>query len=112
MWRRFSSDMREDNGRTSFSIREAGAALAKIARPLGLRSTAGIVLGFEENAMNSVVARFVDGRVMKGMTADFSPAKDLFHLIVSSAPRGAPPMEVSMKDLKALFFVKDFSGNP
>ena len=62
--------------------------------------------------MNNVVARFADGRVIKGTTADFSPVKDLFHVIVSSAPAGTPPMELSTKDLKCLFFVKDLSGNP
>ena len=61
--------------------------------------------------MNKVVARFADGRVLKGMTADFVPAKDLFHVSVVDAPAGTPPVEVRTKHLKALFFVKDFVGN-
>ena len=36
--------------------------------------------------MNKIVARFADGRIVKGMTADFSPAKDLFHVSVANAP--------------------------
>ena len=62
--------------------------------------------------MNKVVVRFADGRIVKGMTADFIPGKDLFHLSVVDAPTGTPPLEIHAKDLKALFFVKDFAGNP
>jgi hypothetical protein len=61
--------------------------------------------------MNNVVARFADGRIIKGSTADFSPVKDTFHVIVSTASAGTPPLEINNKDLKALFFVKDFGGN-
>jgi hypothetical protein len=62
--------------------------------------------------MNKVVARFADGRVVKGTTADFFPAKDLFHVSVGTAPAGTKPVEIHTKDLKALFFVKDFAGEP
>jgi hypothetical protein len=60
--------------------------------------------------MNNVVARFADGLIVKGMTADFSPAKDLFHVIVAAS--GSPPVEIQTKDLKTLFFVKDLVGDP
>lgn len=62
--------------------------------------------------MNKIVARFADGRTVKGMTADFFPTKDLFHVNVATAPAGAKPVEINTKDLKALFFVKDFAGDP
>ena len=62
--------------------------------------------------MNKVVARFADGRLLKGMTADFFPNKDLFHVSDAFAEPGAEPVEVRAQDLKALFFVKDFAGNP
>lgn len=62
--------------------------------------------------MNKIVARFQDGRIVKGTTADFFPNKDSFHVLSSDAPAGAKPEEVRTKDLKALFFVKDFRGNP
>lgn len=62
--------------------------------------------------MNKVVARFADGRLVKGMTADFFPGKDLFHVSEAGAPDGANPTEIRTKDLKALFFVKDLAGNP
>ena len=62
--------------------------------------------------MNRVVVRFTDGRIVKGMTADFIPTKDLFHVSVMDAPPQTPPLEVHTNDMKALFFVKDFAGNP
>ena len=66
----------------------------------------------EEEIMNKVVARFADGRMIKGMTADFYPGKDLFHVSVFNAPAEEKPVEISTKDMKALFFVKDFLGDP
>jgi len=62
--------------------------------------------------MNKVVARLIDGRTIKGMTADFFPGKDIFHLRPANAPEGAKTVEISTKDLKALFFVKDYKGDP
>ena len=62
--------------------------------------------------MNRVVVRFADGRILKGTTADFFPNKDSFHVSVEAAPDGDKPLEVNTQDLKALYFVKDFEGNP
>jgi hypothetical protein len=62
--------------------------------------------------VNKVVARFADGRIIKGMTADFFPNKDAFHVSTVNAAGVAAPMEISTRDLKALFFVKDFEGDP
>lgn len=61
--------------------------------------------------MNRVVARFSDGRMVKGSTSDFVPTKDVFHVAASDTP-GAKPVPIQVKDLKALFFVKDFAGKP
>jgi hypothetical protein len=62
--------------------------------------------------VNKIVVRFQDGRIIKGTTADFFPNKDLFHVTASTAPPGAKPEEVRTKEMKALFFVKDFAGDP
>ncbi len=62
--------------------------------------------------MNKVVARFNDGHTVKGVTTDFVPTKDRFHVSETSAGPGAKPLEIETKDLKALFFVKDYAGDP
>jgi hypothetical protein len=58
-----------------------------------------------------VVVRYADGRVVKGMTQDFFPNKDRFHLR-SDTTASEEPAEVLIRDLKAVFFVKDFDGKP
>jgi hypothetical protein len=60
---------------------------------------------------NRVVARFRDGRLLKGYTHDFMPNKDTFHL-VSGMDNGKETIEeVNIADLKSIFFVKTFDGN-
>ena len=60
---------------------------------------------------SAVVARFLDGRVLKGATHDFAPHKSLFHLSVWGDP-GARSLAVPVGALKALFFVRTYEGNP
>lgn len=61
--------------------------------------------------MNRIVAHFQDGRVLKGFTNDFLPAKAQFHMTVDEQGKGAPPLQVQVPELKALFFVKTFEGD-
>jgi hypothetical protein len=62
--------------------------------------------------MNEIVARYVDGRVVKGVTNDFLPAKDRFHLFLAGSAPGTRASEILVAELKALFFVKDLGGAP
>jgi hypothetical protein len=57
--------------------------------------------------VNKVAIRFKDGRVLKGTTHDFVPGKAIFHL---NQHDSGQMCEVRMDDLKAVFFVKDFTG--
>ncbi|MBI5664637.1 MAG: hypothetical protein HZC49_06075 [Nitrospirae bacterium] len=57
--------------------------------------------------LNKVVARFKDGTLMKGTTADFFPTKKEFHLTLMSGEI----VQIDVERLKALFFVKDLEGN-
>jgi hypothetical protein len=50
--------------------------------------------------------------MVKGSTSDFVPAKEFFHVAAADAPVGTKPTLVHVKDLKAIFFVKDFAGQP
>jgi hypothetical protein len=58
-----------------------------------------------------VVARYINGSVLKGFTQDFLPNKDRFHLHPAEKASGEAK-EVLIKELKAIFFVQDFAGNP
>jgi hypothetical protein len=60
---------------------------------------------------NKIVVRYQDGRLAKGFTSDFMPNKDVFHVVPMNAPPGSKPDTINMQDLKAIFFVKDFTGN-
>jgi hypothetical protein len=60
---------------------------------------------------SSVVARFLDGRVLKGTTHDFAPQKPFFHLSIWGEPN-AKAITVPIGALKALFFVKSYQGDP
>ncbi len=60
---------------------------------------------------SAVVARFADGRVLKGTTHDFAPHKPVFHLTVSDDPT-ARALAIPVGALKALFFVRTYDGNP
>lgn len=59
-----------------------------------------------------VVIRYVDGKIIKGHTNDFFPNKPKFHLHPVSSSPAEEGIEVLIKDLKAVFFVHDFEGNP
>ncbi len=61
---------------------------------------------------NKVVARFLDGRVLKGTTSDFMPSKDFFHLMPADGNPGTQIQSINLRDCKAVFFVKDFTGKP
>lgn len=58
---------------------------------------------------NLVVARYRDGRIVKGTTYDFGPQKKAFHMI-PLGEEGRKVSEVLFSDLKAVFFVKSLEG--
>jgi hypothetical protein len=61
---------------------------------------------------NKIVVRYQDGRVMKGITSDFMPNKDIFHILPVDAQPHEKPLPVPVRELKAVFFVKNFAGDP
>jgi hypothetical protein len=58
-------------------------------------------------AANAIVARFADGRIIKGVSLDVAPERPTCH--VRTADGGMH--EVALRDLKALFFVKHLDGD-
>jgi hypothetical protein len=59
-----------------------------------------------------IIVRFADGRIMKGYTQNFSPNKPTFHLRPADQQVSEETIEVLVQELKAVFFVRDFSGDP
>jgi hypothetical protein len=64
-----------------------------------------------QTGLNKAVVGFLDGRRVRGHVFDFSPLKDRFHLAPEADPLQGKRSEILLKDLKAIFFVKDFAGN-
>jgi hypothetical protein len=55
-----------------------------------------------------VAVRYLDGRVLKGWTADFKPLCSFFLV----RHEDGTSTRVDTRELKALFFIKSMSGNP
>ncbi len=62
--------------------------------------------------LNKVVVACMDGRRIKGYLFNFSALKDSFNLLPTDNPLQERGTRVDLKDVKAIFFVKDFTGNP
>jgi len=61
---------------------------------------------------NKVVVRYRNGKIIRGYTQNFFPNKPGFHVLPHDAKNPNDFVEVSIEDLKAVFFVRDFMGNP
>jgi uncharacterized protein DUF6982 len=59
-----------------------------------------------------IVARYGDGKIIKGWTPDFFPKKLFFHVYKSISESAGEGVHVFLKELKAIFFVKYFEGDP
>jgi hypothetical protein len=57
---------------------------------------------------NKIVARYRDGRTVKGASMDIDPGRPVCHV---RTPENGKTVEVRLKDLKALFFVRSLEGD-
>lgn len=57
---------------------------------------------------NKVIARCLDGRLLKGIGLDIDPARPTFHIRASDGKA----TEVRLDEIKALSFVHSLEGNP
>ena len=64
----------------------------------------------QSTGWQKVIARFNDGRIVYGYTNDFHPSKNQLHL--SPNPRQSDSTYIPLAQLKALFFVREFTGDP
>jgi hypothetical protein len=63
-------------------------------------------------AWQKIVVRYRDGALLKGYTLDFHPSRGHFSVWPSIKAAASERVLVPHSRLKAVFFVKDFDGNP
>lgn len=80
-------------------------ALAAVTRPESQPAPAAQRVSWQR-----VVARFRNGKVVRGYTNDFHPSKTHLHLTPEDKP--GDTLFVAISQLKAVFFVRDFAGDP
>jgi hypothetical protein len=64
------------------------------------------------SAFQKIVVRYADGKILKGHVQDFHPARPQFSLWPSISATPRERVVVPVARLKAVFFVRDFNGNP
>ncbi len=60
-----------------------------------------------ERVCTKVVAHYQNGKVVKGLTTDFNPYGERFHILEA----GAGSQEIVVAELKGVYFVKDLDGD-
>ena len=73
-------------------------------------TTIGATTGASAIAGRMVIARFRDGRLLKGTTQDFAPNRESFH-VYEGGDVSSKAVEIQLEELKAVLYVKDFEGN-
>jgi len=56
-----------------------------------------------------IVVHMKNGKIHKGITHDFDPATESFHVL--PAEGGGVPLSIGLEQMKALFYVRDYIGN-
>ena len=106
-----------------FRLLQAGGYLLELLTS-GVAEAAGVATGTSTDTdlppaateavggWQKIVVRYREGRMLKGFTHDFHPSRTQFTLwpAINSAPNER--MYVPTSQLKAVFFVRDFNGNP
>jgi hypothetical protein len=112
----FPRGCRLDSWHLSFLKAAAHLAtvITEIDHVLGARERAATADAKRDLAVGwkRLVARYLDGRLLKGFNVDFAPANGLVH--VWTVPNGPETSRITvpLRHLKALFFVHDHEGDP
>jgi hypothetical protein len=85
-------------------------------KPVGVKRVIRSLMGEKSQTVpiqNLVVARYQDGKIIRGVTHDFGPQKKVFH--VTTVERHGKTVagkvfEIFLSELKAVFFVKSLEG--
>ena len=112
--RRLPARMQSELGATSSRLAALidHCAASGINRSGNASLPAPVAVPQTDSALQKIVVRFADGQIVKGFTQDFHPSRPQFSLwqTVNAAP--SERVIVPIPRLKAVFFVKDFNGNP
>jgi hypothetical protein len=65
-----------------------------------------------EEGWSKLVVKYLDDRLVKGFSQDFHPSRAHFHIARSIQSAPLAPVLVPISQLKAVFFVRDFAGDP
>lgn len=69
------------------------------------------LIGLSNVGRNRIVVRYANDKVVKGYTYNFSPNRSSFHIELISGGNEGKGIEVALKDIKGVFFVRDFTGD-
>ena len=60
---------------------------------------------------HKIVLKYQNGKIIKGWVDNFNPNREIFFLHPLKEYSGSEKLDIKVKELKAIFFVKDFIGN-
>ncbi len=110
----FGRDMRPAEGH--FHLLKATAHLVALVLDLDPPSSAALGVEAPERTAPQgackIVVRYADGRLLKGYTSDFLATKPYLHLVPTLHAPDIARISVPIGQLKAVFFVRDFDGEP
>jgi uncharacterized protein DUF6982/PilZ domain-containing protein len=86
--------------------------LATVETPAPTASSAACDAPKGDTAWQKLVVRFSDGSTSKGFSQDFNPERRQFSLWPSLTAARHEGLQVMLDQLKAVFFVRDFVGDP
>jgi len=90
----------------------AGASAAPSASPVDALPIDASEPAGETSGWQKVVARYVDGESLKGYSQDFHAARGDFSIRPRHTAPASEAIIVPLTRLKAVFFVRNFAGNP
>jgi hypothetical protein len=93
-------------------LRHASTVAAPPESPPSSAQTPGSGAGQLSAGWSMVILRYLDGTALKGFINDFSVARTQLHLWPSVGAPSSEQVIVPLSRLKAVFFVRDFDGDP
>jgi hypothetical protein len=99
-------------------LRTSSRLIALVQRLNPARTPANLATASEvespaaASTWQKIVVRYSDGQLLKGYTHDFHASKSQFSLWASPNARPQERIVVPFARLKAVFFVREFAGNP